>query len=600
MLRKISVIVAFLPAGLMACSGSTADSNEDFGAIESELVGGRPALETEYSSTVMIGGCTGVKVGPKHFLLAAHCVHDYNNNTLWSSYLPGNTVFVANDHDDPFSTQRALTIQSTTMHPEWVATCDVPCGVNVLDASHAADAALIIVNEATADIATASIDASTVAAGNRVVMTGYGCENGVGQPSNVGPRMKLQAVAAQTSSALLHPGSYISTASDAADVAASYVITPGFLNDPTAASLCPGDSGGPLYRESSTELLTTGINAYYTFEDGNGVSQTNWHTRVDGSSRYSVLSWLRSLGVTVKNAPGEPITLQAEDYLPGGQNVGYSDTDVANTGGLYRPSERVDIQATTDTGGGYNVGWTAANEWLKYTFSLNAAGTYKPELRVATTTANQRIRLEVDAQSTVITLPNTGGWQTFTTVAAPNMALAAGVHNVRVFFETGGANFNWTRFTPQGSSCISPITVQAEDYATFNELTAGNSGGQYRPNEPVDIEATTDTGGGFNVGWVSAGEWLQYPLTIASASSYQAQLRVAVPSAGRKVHLEVDGVNTSGSITLPVTGGWQTWSTVSLPAQSLSAGAHTVRLVFETDGMNVNWLKVAAVSGGCP
>lgn len=598
MLRKMGVVVVCV-GSLAACSGSGFEGGEDLGTLSDELVGGRLALESEYASTVMLAGCTGVKVGPRHFLLAAHCVHDYFNNTLWSSYLPGNTVWLANDHDDPYGSQRALTIQSTTMHPGWVASCDVPCQVNVLDASHEADAALIIVNETTADIATASIDAATVAQGNRVVMTGYGCENGVGQPSNVGPRLKLQGVPALSSSALLHPGSYVSTAQDAADVAASYVITPGFLHDPSAASLCSGDSGGPLYRESGSELLTVGVNAYYTFEDGSGVSQTNWHTRVDEGARYATLSWLRSLGVNVKNAPGQPITLQAEDYVPGGQNVGYFDSDVANAGSQYRPSERVDIQATTDSGAGYNVGWTAANEWLKYTFSLNAAGTYKPELRVATTAGAQRIRLEVDAQSFVLTLPQTGGWQTWATVAAPNVSLAAGVHNVRVFFETGGANFNWLRFTPQ-SSCISPTTRQAEDYASYNELTAGNSGGQYRPNEPVDIEATTDTGGGFNVGWVSAGEWLQYPVTIATATTYQTQLRVAVPAAGRRVRLEVDGVNVSGSVTLPATGGWQSWTTMSLPSVSLSAGAHTLRVVFETEGINLNWLRVAATANSCP
>src|SRR6218665_3416641 len=51
------------------------------------------------------------------------------------------------------------------------------------------------------------------------------------------------------------------------------------------------------------------------------------------------------------------------------------------------------------------------------------------------------------------------------------------------------------------------VTFQAEDYSAFNDTTAGNQGGAYR-SDNVDIEATSDTGGGFNVGWIETGEWL--------------------------------------------------------------------------------------------
>jgi len=55
-----------------------------------------------------------------------------------------------------------------------------------------------------------------------------------------------------------------------------------------------------------------------------------------------------------------------------------------------------------------------------------------------------------------------------------------------------------------------------------------NVGGQYRPDEGVDIEKTSDTGGGYNVGWISEGEWLEYtirvrnPDTITCRSVWQA------------------------------------------------------------------------------
>ena len=56
----------------------------------------------------------------------------------------------------------------------------------------------------------------------------------------------------------------------------------------------------------------------------------------------------------------------------------------------------------------------------------------------------------------------------------------------------------------------STIRIEAEDYragtngAEFFDSTTGNIGGAYRPDEPVDIQSTKDTGGGFNVGWIKS------------------------------------------------------------------------------------------------
>ena len=43
--------------------------------------------------------------------------------------------------------------------------------------------------------------------------------------------------------------------------------------------------------------------------------------------------------------------IEAEFFDLGGEGVGYHDTTAANLGGALRPTEAVDISATTDTGG---------------------------------------------------------------------------------------------------------------------------------------------------------------------------------------------------------------------------------------------------------
>jgi chitodextrinase len=140
-----------------------------------------------------------------------------------------------------------------------------------------------------------------------------------------------------------------------------------------------------------------------------------------------------------------------------------------------------------------------------------------------------------------------------------------------------------------------PGTIQAEDYDTggeavaYHDTTAGNSGGQYR-SDGVDIEATTDTGGGFNVGWIDVGEWLEYTVNVATTGSYTLEARVASLSTGGTLHVEMDGVNVSGTVTLPSTGGWQNWTSVT-KSVSLSAGSHVMRLAMDSAGFNVNFLR---------
>ena len=67
------------------------------------------------------------------------------------------------------------------------------------------------------------------------------------------------------------------------------------------------------------------------------------------------------------NIPGE---IEAENFNTGGQGVAYNDNEAANNGGAYRVNEGVDIEACTDDGGGYNVGWLNPNEWMDYSVNL--------------------------------------------------------------------------------------------------------------------------------------------------------------------------------------------------------------------------------------
>jgi hypothetical protein len=44
-------------------------------------------------------------------------------------------------------------------------------------------------------------------------------------------------------------------------------------------------------------------------------------------------------------------------------------------------------------------------------------------------------------------------------------------------------------------------------------------------------------------------------------------------------------------MTVPQSGGWQSWRTVVKSNVVLSAGTQTWRIVFDTGGMNANWMS---------
>jgi hypothetical protein len=129
---------------------------------------------------------------------------------------------------------------------------------------------------------------------------------------------------------------------------------------------------------------------------------------------------------------------------------------------------------------------------------------------------------------------------------------------------------------------------------SYHDSDPNNAGGQYRQTG-VDIEAASE--GGFDVGWTTAGEWLNYTVNVASAGTYTVQLRVASP-AGASLHLGFNAAsNVWKTVSIPATGGWQTWQTVTVPV-TLAAGVQQMTVLFDNGGMNLRYANVTSSGGG--
>lgn len=156
---------------------------------------------------------------------------------------------------------------------------------------------------------------------------------------------------------------------------------------------------------------------------------------------------------------------------------------------------------------------------------------------------------------------------------------------------------------PRAFTRTATVRIQAEDFdnggegVAYHDLTTTNSGAAYRTGEGVDIQATSDTGGGYNVGWISAGEWLEYTVIVRDAGLYTLSLRVASPQASNSLRVRLAGVDVTGAWTFDGTGANQTWKTVSTTV-SLIPGQQRLRIEPLTSGFNLNWIEIAPVSSG--
>jgi hypothetical protein len=122
----------------------------------------------------------------------------------------------------------------------------------------------------------------------------------------------------------------------------------------------------------------------------------------------------------------------------------------------------------------------------------------------------------------------------------------------------------------------------------YHDADPTNNGGQYRPDEAVDIRVIISPRNGHFVGWTETGEWLKYkiwtsvPLVISSQYVY-----VSSSTNSGQFHLEIDDVDVTGTINVPNTGGEQNWGSVDKYINTyLEPGPHTIKLVIENGGGN--------------
>ena len=178
----------------------------------------------------------------------------------------------------------------------------------------------------------------------------------------------------------------------------------------------------------------------------------------------------------------------------------------------------------------------------------------------------------------VISPSGTSGevWVPLASASSTSAALTAGATFVRRsglydIYAVGAGTFSFS--SGPMSATPSPganVNVQAESFSSQNG---------------VQIVSASSANGGARLGFIAAGDWAGYNnINVGGAVSLQAR----VSSAGNGGILQVrTGSQTGpilGSVTVPVTGGWDTYTNVTTGLSGVPSGTANIYLTFAGTG----------------
>jgi len=152
--------------------------------------------------------------------------------------------------------------------------------------------------------------------------------------------------------------------------------------------------------------------------------------------------------------------------------------------------------------------------------------------------------------------------------------------------------------TMQQVVCTSNGLAQLQNLNPFNQVEAETMAGD------SGIYTETCSEGGMDVTSLANGSWIKVQgVNFGTSGSSNFTARVASATSGGNIELHLDGTNgyLIGICPVPVTGGGQTWTTVSCAVSNAAAkNVHDLYLRFtgsssSTNLFNVNWYQFQVV-----
>ncbi len=204
-----------------------------------------------------------------------------------------------------------------------------------------------------------------------------------------------------------------------------------------------------------------------------------------------------------------PGLINARDFDNGGEGVSYHDTTAGNYGGAYRDTN-VDLQ-TSPGAGNDTVGWIDTGEWLSYSVRVASSRAYSIAAKVASIYSGKSFHLEMDGRNVTgsIVVPNTQGWDRWSTVTISGVRLNAGTQVLK--FVADADSFNVSSFdiepAPDGSPTGRVLFETFEDRNSNNWTPAAGNWVVCKPFQ--------------NASWEYCGSSAWENISLAGSSSWR-------------------------------------------------------------------------------
>jgi hypothetical protein len=238
--------------------------------------------------------------------------------------------------------------------------------------------------------------------------------------------------------------------------------------------------------------------------------------------------------------------------------------------------------------GGYDMGNINNGSYAVFN-NVNLNGVTSFLARAASAGAGGTIAVHLDSPTgTVVgtcTVPITGNWQTYSTQTC-SISSTTGTHNLYLVCGGGSGglfNLEWIA-----------VQVQGQGSGNLNQQFLASN---YNSESPTSGGPWTEScsEGGLDMGNITNGSYAVFnSVVMDNLTTFLARTASAGGGGTIAIHLDSPTGTVIGTCTVPVTGGWQTWSTQSCSI-SATTGAHNLYLVFAGGSggiFNLEWFSL--------
>ena len=290
---KIAPLFFFSFLSAHACKTANQDSSE-------KLIGGIPVEAGELPFVVRLNSkCTAAKIGPHHFLTAAHCVVEVTGpeSSPKTAYKLARNAGLVQIESDGAGTSPAGVLSYTAdvvVHPSYIkyerSFRSQPANSRGVEKSF--DLAIIVIEDLTPGIPVVRLDSRPLLPDETIILTGFGCESSRSNSESAplsGRKKRASVKIAEVSGSFLRVGH-----KDLKNM---------------EVSLCSGDSGGPALRQTSEQFSIVGVNTFRS-DSLDGLTRVDTAAQDPETSPASIHSWLEAqlkISVSGKRTKDLPI-----------------------------------------------------------------------------------------------------------------------------------------------------------------------------------------------------------------------------------------------------------------------------------------------------